>query len=84
MAESIVARRRRVAALIADLYEGRRSLGEVMDSVADFDPAEDPQLAELLRLVTSEPTNTWLFGVSGEAHRHNSARIRELVAAFAR
>jgi hypothetical protein len=84
MAESIVARRRRVAALVADLYEGRRSLDEVMHSVADFNPAEDPALGELLRLVSSEPGNTWLFGVSGEAHRHNSARIRELVAEFAR
>jgi hypothetical protein len=84
MAESIVARRRRVAALIADLYEGKRSRDEVMNSVADFDPTDDPQLAELLRLVASEPGNTWLFGVSGEAHRHNSARIRQLVAEFAR
>jgi hypothetical protein len=55
-----------------------------MRNVADFDPSEDPQLAELLRLVASEPANTWLFGVSGEAHRHNSARIRELVAELAR
>lgn len=84
MAESIVARRRRVAALIADLYEGKRSRDEVMNSVADFDPTDDPQLAELLRLVASEPGNTWLFGVSGEARRHNSARIRQLVAEFAR
>ncbi len=73
-----------MAALVADLYDGRRSLEEVMRNVADFDPSEDPQLAELLRLVASEPTNTWLFGVSGEARHHNSARIRELVAEFAR
>ena len=84
MAESLLARRRRVAALIADLYAGRRSLDEVMRNVADFEPADDPQLAELLRLVASEPANTWLFGVSGEAHRQTSARIRELVAEFAR
>jgi hypothetical protein len=55
-----------------------------MSSVADFNPTEDPELAELLRLVADEPGNTWLFGVSGEAHRHNSARIRALVAEFAR
>jgi hypothetical protein len=73
-----------VAALVADLYEGRRSFDEVMKSVADFNPAEDPELGELLRLVSGEPGNTWLFGVSGETHRHNSARIRELVAEFAR
>jgi hypothetical protein len=84
MPESIVARRRRVAALVGDLYGGRRSLDEVMSSVADFNPTEDPELAELLRLVADEPGNTWLFGVSGEAHRHNSARIRALVAEFAR
>jgi hypothetical protein len=84
MAESVVARRRRAAGLIADLYEGRRSLDEVMNSIADFDPADDPKLAELLRLVGDEPGNTWLFGVSGDAHRQNSARIRELVAEFAR
>jgi hypothetical protein len=84
MPESIVARRRRVAALVADLYDGRRSLDEVMASVADFDPADDPELGELLRLVSREPRDTWLFGVSGEAHRHNNARIRELVAEFAR
>jgi hypothetical protein len=84
MPESIVARRRRVAGLVADLYEGKRSLDEVMNSVAGFEPTDDPKLAELLRLVASEPVNTWLFGVSGEAHRHNSARIRELVAEFAR
>ena len=84
MPESIVARRRRVAALVADLYEGKRSLEEVMGAVADFDRAEDADLAELLRLVSDEPGNTWLFGVSGETHRHNSARIRALVAEFAR
>jgi hypothetical protein len=84
MPESILARRRRVAALVGDLYGGRRSLDEVMRSVADFSPTEDPELAELLRLVADEPGNTWLFGVSGEAHRHNSARIRALVAEFAR
>jgi hypothetical protein len=84
MPESIVARRRRVAALVADLYKGKRSFDEVMNGVADFNPAEDPPLAELLRLVAGEPRNTWLFGVSGEAHRPNSARIRELVAEFAR
>jgi hypothetical protein len=83
MAESKLARRRRVAALVADLYAGKRSLEEVMRNVADFDPVDDPELGELLRLVASEPANTWLFGVSGEAHRHNSARIRELVAEFA-
>jgi hypothetical protein len=84
MAEPIVARRRRVAALIAELYAGKRSLDEVLNAVVDFDPADDPALAELLRLVSSEPGNTWLFGVSGETHRNNSARIRELVAEFAR
>ena len=84
MTEPVAARRRRVAALIADLYDGKRSLDEVMRNVADFEPSEDPQLAELLRLVASEPANTWLFGVSGEAHRHNSTRIRELVEEFAR
>lgn len=83
MPESIVARRRRVAGLIADLYKGKRSLDEVMNSVADFNPADDPELGELLRLVADEPGNTWLFGVSGDAHRHNSARIRQLVTAFA-
>jgi len=84
MTESLVGRRRRVVALVADLYDGRRSLEEVMRNVADFDPGEDPQLAELLRLVASDPANTWLFGVSGEAHRHASARIRELVEELAR
>ena len=73
-----------MAALVADLYEGTRSFDDVMNAVADFNPAEDPELGELLRLVRSEPGNTWLFGVSGETHRHNSARIRELVAEFAR
>jgi hypothetical protein len=84
MPESIVARRRRVAALVADLYKGKRSLDEVMSGVADFNPADDPELAELLRLVASEPGSTWLFGVTGETHRQNSARIRELVAEFTR
>ena len=84
MPEPIMERRRRVATLVAELYDGRRSLDEVMRSVADFDPAEDPKLAELLRLVASEPTNTWLFGVSGEAQHRNSARIRELVTELAR
>ena len=84
MAESRAERRRRAAALIGDLYEGKRSLDEVIRSMSDFDPADDPELAELLRLVASEPANAWLFGVSGEAHRHNSTRIRELVAEFAR
>ena len=84
MTVSLVARRRRVAALVADLYDGKRSLEEVMRNVADFEPRDDPQLAELLRLVASEPANSWLFGVSGEAHRRNSTRIRELVEEFAR
>ncbi|MFN2564592.1 MAG: hypothetical protein ABR499_06210 [Gemmatimonadaceae bacterium] len=84
MTESKVARRRRVAALVADLYDGKRSLDEVMRNVADVDRSDDPELAELLRLVASQPGNTWLFGVSGEAHRYNSARIRELVEEFAR
>ena len=84
MPESLLARRRRVAALVADLYDGKRSLDEVMSNVADFEPADDPKLAELLRLVAGEPRNTWLFGVSGEAHHHNRVRIRELVEEFAR
>ncbi len=84
MPESLLERRRRVAALIADLYDGRRSLDEVMSSVADFNPADDPELAELLQLVADEPGNTWLFAIDGETHRRNSARIRELVAEFAR
>jgi hypothetical protein len=84
MPESKVARRRRVAALVADLYEARRTFDEVMNAVADFSPAEDPELGELLRLISDEPGNTWLFGVSGDVHRHNSARIRQLVAEFAR
>ena len=84
MAEPNIPLRRHVARLIADLYDGKTSLDEVMRHVADIDPAQDPELVELLRLVASEPRNTWLFGVSGETHRHNSARIRELVAEFAR
>jgi hypothetical protein len=84
MPDPNIALRRHVARLIADLYEGKMSLDEVMRHVADVDPAQDPELVELLRLVASEPHNTWLFGVSGETHRHNSARIRELVAEFAR
>ena len=84
MAEPLVDRRRRVAALVAELYDGKRSLEEVLRSVADFEPSEDPQVAELLRLVASEPTNTWLFGVSGEAQHRNSTRIRALVAELAR
>ena len=84
MTESLVARRQRVAEMVADLYDGKRSLEEVLRNVADFDPAEDPELAELLRLVASEPANSWLFGVGGESHRQNSARIRELVEGFAR
>ncbi len=84
MPETKLARRRRVAALVHELYDGKRSLGEVMSTVADFEPADDPELAELLRLVASEPANTWLFGVGGQSHRGNSSRIRELVAEFAR
>ena len=84
MPESRLERRRRVAALVGELYEGKRSLGEVMSNVADFEPADDPELAELLRLVATEPANTWLFGVTGDAHRQNSLRIRELVTEFAR
>jgi hypothetical protein len=84
MPESTVARRRRVALLVAELYEGNRSLDEVMNAVADFNPAEDPELGELLQLISDEPGNAWLFGVSGETHRRNSARIRQLVAEFGR
>jgi hypothetical protein len=84
MAETTAERRRRVAALIGDLYAGKRSLNEVMRSVSDFDPPDDPELAELLRLVASEPASTWLFGVTGESHRQSSVRIRELVSEFAR
>lgn len=84
MAESNVARRRRVALLVAELYEGTRSLDEVMNAVADFNPTEDPELGELLQLISDEPGNTWLFGVTGETHRQSSARIRQLVAEFGR
>jgi hypothetical protein len=84
MPESKVARRRRVALLVAELYEGTRSLDEVLNAVADFNPAEDPELGELLRLIGDEPGNMWLFGVSGDTHRQNSARIRQLVAEFGR
>jgi hypothetical protein len=83
MPETKLERRRRVAALVGDLYEGRRSLDEIMSAVADFSPADDPELGELLQLVSEEPGNTWLFGVSGDAHRHNNARIRQLVTEFA-
>ena len=84
MTQPNTALRRHVARLIADLYEGKTSIDQVMRHVGDDDLARDPQLAELLRLVATEPTNTWLFGVSGEAHRQNSARIRQLVEEFAR
>jgi hypothetical protein len=84
MPESKVARRRRVALLVAELYEGSRSFDEVMNAVADFNPAEDPELGELLQLIGDEPGSAWLFGVSGETHRHNSARIRQLVTEFGR
>ena len=84
MAESKVARRRRVALLVAELYEGNRSLDDVMNAVADFNPAEDPELGELLNLIRDEPGNSWLFGVNGDTHRHNNARIRQLVAEFGR
>ena len=76
--------RRHVARLVADLYDGKTSLDEVMQHVGDEDLARDPELTELLRLVAGEPTHTWLFGVSGEAHRQSSARIRALVEEFAR
>jgi hypothetical protein len=84
MPESKVARRRRVALLVAELYEGTRSLDDVMNAVADFNPAEDPELGELLQLISDDPGNTWLFGVSGDTHRHTNARIRQLVAEFGR
>ena len=84
MPESKVARRRRVALLVADLYDGNRSLDDVLNAVADFNPAEDPELGELLQLISDDPGNTWLFGVSGDTHRHNNARIRQLVAEFGR
>ena len=84
MPESKTARRRRVAGLVAELYEGQRTLNEVTNAVGDFEPADDPELGELLRLVEQEPGHSWLFGVSGATHRSNSARIRELVEEFAR
>lgn len=75
-------RRRYVALLVRQLYDGKIALPELFRRVGEVDVNADPELAELLRLVAHEPANTWFFGVSGEAVHHNANRIRELVARF--
>ena len=82
--DEVTQRRRHVATLVRGLYEGRLGLAELFRQLGEVDLTADPQLAELLRLVASEPTNTWLFGISGEAAHQNARRIRQLVEQFAR
>ena len=79
-------RRRRVAALVRELYDSRLSQSDFFHSVAALDgiTEHDPEMRELLQLLQGEPANTWLFGVSGEATRQHSRRIRELVELFSR
>ena len=74
--------RRRIAVLVRDLYDNRIKSSEFFRVAAEVDASDDPELRELLGLLRHEPANTWLFGVSGEAQRHNAARIAELVKLF--
>ena len=83
MVDSRTERRRRVAALVRDLYENRIRSSEFFRAAEALDAGDDPELRELLDLLRHEPANTWLFGVSGEAQRDNTGRIRELVERFA-
>lgn len=82
--DELAQRRRRAAALVRELYDGKITLPELFRRLGEVDVNADPQLAELLRLVAHEPANTWFFGVSGEALHQNAHRIKELVEQFAR
>lgn len=75
--------RRRVAQLVAELYDERISSSEFFSRTEALQSHGDAELHELIELVRREPGNTWLFGVSGEVERRNAQRIRELVKLFA-
>ncbi|HXE58400.1 MAG TPA: hypothetical protein VNK43_10400 [Gemmatimonadales bacterium] len=81
---SRIDRRRRVAAMVRDLYDGKLRSSDFFREVVALDLDGDEELRELVALLRYEPANTWLFGVSGEAFRDHSGRIRELVERFSR
>ncbi len=74
--------RRRVAQLVAELYDERITSTEFFARTSALDHGDDVELRELIELVRREPANTWLFGISGEVERGNARRIRELVKSF--
>lgn len=75
-------RRRRLAALVRQLYDNQISSGEFFRTADEMGLDGDPEAEELVLLLRHEPGGTWLFGVAGEVHRKSVARIRELVERF--
>lgn len=82
MGDQPTERRRRVAALLRDLYDGRITNADFFRVARAVDAGDDAELRELIELVADEPAGSWFFGVAGEEHRGRVERIRKFVEAY--
>ena len=76
--------RRRLAALVRELYAGRLTSEQFFRQAAPLADAADPEVVELLQRLHDEPARAWLFGVGAETHEDGARRIRELVEHLSR
>jgi hypothetical protein len=72
-------RRRRVAALVRDLYDGRIGSSHFFREVDALDTDGDPDAAELIELVRHANAESWFFGVGRTTVHDRGARVAELV-----
>jgi hypothetical protein len=77
-------RRRRTAALVLDLLDGRISLNEYWDRLDAQTDFGDEELDELLDLVEHEPARSRLFGVGVREHADYVAQVRARAQRLAR
>jgi hypothetical protein len=74
-----LAMRRRVVALVRDLYDGRIGSSHFFREVDGLDASVDPELAELIELVRHANAESWFFGVGRTTVQDHGARVGELV-----